>query len=289
MLLGNMKLREDSKGEIRGLIEKELGLVPNTVKVKLDKELLEELLFLKINLGHGKCVKLPIWSGDFLEKLDLSSVSFEDVSYAILYDIYTGKVEPDIYSFVKDKITVRRYMVYYGNTNAKIDFKDSYEYKLYGKIFIHGFNFTGTDLSNNKIDNVFDIERCHFEKTGLEFVSINNKSSARSSNFTGIDLSFYETSADTFLGNKDVFDKQCCVRNTGLKISGLSKRTANLDDFLNYFNDGRFDGCYLNNVLVKSCVEREETRRQIILQYEDKVRILKQKVEECIKPYKAIK
>ncbi len=220
MVLDNMRLKEESKCEIRNLIEKELRLVPNTRKVKLDSELLEELLFLKIKLGHGKCVKLPIWSGDFLEKIDLSSVSFEDVSYTILYDLYIGTLNPDIYSLIKDKINIGSSMVYYGNTNAKIDFRNSFEYKLYkDKIFIHGFNFTGTDLSNNKIDEVFDIEQCYFEKTGLQFVTVFNESSARSSNFTGIDLSFYETDVDSFVRNKSVFDKHCCIRYQGMKIN----------------------------------------------------------------------
>ena len=289
MVLDNMRMKEESKCEIRKLIEEELKLVSNARKVKLDTELLEELLFLKIRLGHGKCIKLPIWSGDFLEKLDLSSVSFEDVSYTILYDMYMGKIDPDIYHLVKDKINVGSSMVYYGNTNAKIDFRNSFEYKLYrDKIFIHGFNFTGTDLSNNKIDEVFDIEQCYFENTGLKFVTLFNKSSARSSDFTGLDLSFYEVNVDDLVRNRSVFDKHCSIRYTGMKISGLSNDTEELDEFLERFNDGKFDGCYVNDVLVRSSVEREETKKKLIMQYDDNIIKLKQKVKDSIKPYKII-
>lgn len=283
-----MRLSEQSKEEIRNLIEKELRLVSNARKIRLDKDLLEELLFLKVKLGKNKCLKLPIWSGEFLEKLDLSEVSFEDVSYTILYDMYMGKIDSDIYSLVKDKINICNSMVCYSNTNANIDFRNSFEYKLYSKIFIHGFNFTGTDLSNNKIDEVFDIEQCFFEKTGLQIVTLFNKSSARSSNFTGIDLSFYEIDADSLIHNRAVFDKCCCIRYTGMNISGVSNKLGSLDEFLERFDDGKFDGCHVNGVLVKSSLEREEKKKQLNRQYEEETVKLKERIKEIIKPYKVI-
>jgi hypothetical protein len=73
-----------------------------------------------------------------------------------------------------------------------------------------------------------------------------------------------------------------------MKINGVSNASEELDGFLDRFNDGKFDGCYVNGILVKSSLEREATKKQLTMQYENNVIKLKQKVMDSIKPHKII-
>ena len=81
-----MQLNKQSKNELRKRIVEQLKEVPKGQKIKLDKELLEYLLFEVITLDKttDTKVKLPIWSGEFLKKIDLSQVDFTNVSWCIL-------------------------------------------------------------------------------------------------------------------------------------------------------------------------------------------------------------
>lgn len=288
-----MRLNEMGKEEIRKLIEEELKLVSNARKIKLDRDLLEELLFFKVMYEKDKYIKLPVWSGDFLSKLDLSDVNFEDVSYAMVYDIYVDKDNKElnsIYNLVKSRIPSNyiKAMVYYGKTNANIDFKKSFEYKNNGFIKIHGCNFNGTDLSNNDINDKFDIIHGYFVNTGLKISTLRNDSRAVSSDFTGVDLSYYVVDINDFLNEKFSFYKSI-IRNTGININSVSiDMDASLDDFLYKFHDGEFDGCYVNGVLVKSEQEMMKDRMDLRKKYNLEMNELKENVKRIIKPYKII-
>ncbi len=293
MMLKTMNLNEDGKQEIRELIEEELKLVSNARKIKLDRDLLEELLFFKVKYDTDKYVKLPVWSGDFLEKIDLSEVDFSDVSYSMIYDIYMDKVSDDIdpvYSVVRSRIPSNyiRTMVYLGKTNANINFKESFEYKNNGIIKIHGCNFTGTDLSNNDIDSKFDIIHGYFKDSGIHISTIRNDSRAISSDFTGIDLSYCVIDIrDLLMGNFPLCGSK--IVNTGIYITSVSNELgSSLDEFLYKFHDGEFDGCYVNGVLVKAHYELTDSKRKLKAQYDEELSSLKEKVKKIIKPYKII-
>lgn len=177
-----MILNEQGKNEIRKEIEHQLKNVPEGQRVHLDKDLLEDLLFEKIiyKKEAGKFFKLPIWYGDFLSKIDLSEVSFEDVSWnlrrtlnnfcenennvsknvdEIMLEIYGINYESETEKDVYNKFIVHNAYVLdedekinYSNTNANIDFKKSWEFKTFKKFSIGFCNFSGTDLSNNDLD-----------------------------------------------------------------------------------------------------------------------------------------
>jgi len=76
-----MKVSKQAKIELQKTIEEQLKNVPDGQRISLDNELLEELLFDKyvIDEEKGVIVKLPIWSGEVLRKIDLSKISFENV------------------------------------------------------------------------------------------------------------------------------------------------------------------------------------------------------------------
>ena len=160
-----MLLIEEDKEELRKSIEQELERVPDGVKVHLDKSLLESLLFLKVctNKEKGYYAKLPIWSGPFLKKLDLSKVDFEDVSWAIVNNMdpyfrakdYCDNLK-DLFNTFSQQFNVSslgylpkndsKYVVDYSYTNARINFKKSYEYKRLGEAIIKDCSFDGIYL-----------------------------------------------------------------------------------------------------------------------------------------------
>ena len=81
-----MKLSTKSKDELRNLIEESVTNIPEDLKLQLDSKILEDLLFetITIDKEKGIILKLPVWSGNFLKKIDLSQVDFTNVSWAIL-------------------------------------------------------------------------------------------------------------------------------------------------------------------------------------------------------------
>ena len=151
-----MTLNEESKNKLRQLIEKELIGAEYKERIPLETELLEQLLFKKQKIGVCKIVaKFPVWSGDFLSKIDLSGVSFENVVWnteAIKH--YVGQ-DVDI--------------IDYSYTNAVIDIHKVCN--LVPFFYFSNCNFTGTDLSQNEAigDAMFSygIRNCNFSNTGL--------------------------------------------------------------------------------------------------------------------------
>ena len=91
-----MKLSKEYKDRIRlaytgKLIEYiQSGKYEIFGKIKLDKDILEDLLFDTVKIKRkdiSYTVKLPVWSGRFLEALDLSEVDFSDVSWRYVVKI----------------------------------------------------------------------------------------------------------------------------------------------------------------------------------------------------------
>lgn len=100
----NRKLNTKERFIYRKEIETLLRTDFKNKKVKISKDLLEQLLFEEIVLNEKRniVIKLPIWSGEFLQQIDLSEVDFSNVSWAILY--YFGKNNTDF-----DEIDIHDY------------------------------------------------------------------------------------------------------------------------------------------------------------------------------------
>lgn len=76
-----MKLNSEGKQQVRQKIIEELWRVPEGIRVKFDKNLLEELIFDSRTTSSGTIRKQIVWHGDFLRKIDLSEVSFDGVCW----------------------------------------------------------------------------------------------------------------------------------------------------------------------------------------------------------------
>ncbi len=257
-----MILSEADKEKERNRIYNELRFKSpsdeNFRRVKIDKDILEELLFLKIEYADGEFLKLPVWGGKILENIDLSEIQFDDVSFSLSYDLCNGiKNEEfkDIYDLILRKIPINNlyHMIYYGNTNAHIDFKKTFEFKKTGKVIVHGVNLSKTDLSNNDIDCDFDIVHGYFCDTKMRISRLEGNSRAFFCDFTGIDLSMHTMDISDYLLKKFPLYGSS-IRYTDINFIGLSKKMDSelLSAFLDEYSRGEFDGCNINGVLIKS-------------------------------------
>lgn len=103
--------------QLKSLLESDFVEPPEGERIHIQKEILEQLLFgtVIMDTPTGQVlVKYIVWSGDFLSKIDLSEISFDDV----LWDI---NVEDDDNYYSENEI----YEINLSNTNAHIDFSKS--------------------------------------------------------------------------------------------------------------------------------------------------------------------
>lgn len=147
---------------LRERIKKYLETYCDYEKLTLPKELLECLLFEVIEVkikGKWYVVRVPIWSGEFLSKVDLKEISFKDVLWN--YDIciaLNGVFELLTKAILKIRSTNPVYAPFpyeicYANTNAQIDLAESFL-----------FNF-GKSAGIQKYDGLISVAHCNFADT----------------------------------------------------------------------------------------------------------------------------
>ncbi len=275
-----MKLSDKSKNELRERIIRLVNKVPYGQRVHLDKELLEDLLFEVIVLGEENNIilKLPVWSGEFLRKIDLSEVDFTNVSWNIL-GCEEDEVEFIINSSTKttsnksviEKITKIRtemrknyldsrlgYIVDYSWTNANIDLTKSFEAIHQHCISISECNFTGVDLSQLDLTEIENLYLTHSSigKTNLSIPS-NLDILGLKSSFEGIDLSSRTIYAGCYLAKFEEEDLAYCnLCNTGINIDlSASDLTSEYDCAIYMAMTHCWVGCYVNGKKVLALAE----------------------------------
>ena len=216
-------LREEEKEYTREKLEEILPEVPEGERLQIEKELLEQLLFEKIDLGSYGACKLPIWSGEFLSKIDLSGISYEDVSWTFLAGGY-NKLGSDFDENIREKLREIRqdvknkskFSVNYIGTNANIDFSLSLESKLEksGKLkeglpTILNCNFNGTDLNTSKICGGQYVENCVLDNTNIEFTY---RSTFEECSFCGCDFNGKKIDLAKYLSG--IYYSKCNFKNT---------------------------------------------------------------------------
>lgn len=114
-----MKLNQKDLNELRNEIEKQLEQIPEGSKIKIEKQLLEQLIFNTGKSEEGTPYKAIVWSGPFLRKIDLSKLSFDNVTW-----------DRDDVAYSKVRLATHfKYIIDLSNTNAKIDFSKSFKVK----------------------------------------------------------------------------------------------------------------------------------------------------------------
>lgn len=304
-----MKLNKESINELRKSVETLLNSSPKNKKIQLPKETLDMLLFdtYTCNKEKGIKVKLPVWSGEFLQKLDLSQVDFENVSWALMYSHYSRDIEDyfnfdylgdDKTEFDKDFCdTIRNleftpvredFLIDYSNTNAKIDFSKSFDFKYFKYLQIDGCIFNNVDLSNNNFNSLKSIsfEYSEFRNTRIK-LPVEDFMFARFCDFRDNDLSDF-----SFDGVRSVCVGDnvsgCCFQNTGVDIdfdkdelmSELKREGDDLEkyklDIVKTLRDNMRElwvGCYLNGKKILSKEEKKQSANELkdnYLQFKEK-------------------
>ena len=290
-----MKINQKDKKEFRNKIAELLMKVPAGERIKLDKNLLEELLFdeIVVNKEKGLIAKLPIWSGEFLRRLDLSEVSFENVSWNVLgmyYDdiefdgiVIDKGFEEQIRKFQGEN---RDYIADYSYTNANIDLTRSFEAINCGEITIRCCNFKGLNFKSQDLSSIKSLFICDSDisNTGL-IIPPTIELFASNGDFSNIDLSSFTIDGNECIDGY-VFEN-CCLANSGIKIEfDASKYKEDIDNFSRTVGVARGDGsnfyidairkafnknwvgCYLNGKKIYSSKEKQAMAQEKRAEYE---------------------
>lgn len=284
-----MQLSKVAKDELRKKIEEELKDVPERQRIQLDKDILEYLLFEEIILNKEKNikVKLPVWSGEFLRKIDLSQVDFTNVSWDILSNdmVATFTCRPysnDIMLDVKGKLEKlilsidilknKGYCVNFSGTNARINLDQSFEALEFNIVRVMDCNFSGLDLSNQDFTGIdlIHIEDSDISDTEL-YIPDNIELYGYRSNLANINLSnrtidIYESIFDC--GGQNL--ERCNLTNSGVKINlnGNWFANAKTNEELVDAMETKWVGCYVNGKKVFSSKEKNAVATEKKEEYE---------------------
>lgn len=269
------------KVELKKKIIEQIQGIPEGQRVDIDKELLEALLFEEVVIDSEKNikVKLPIWSGDFLRKINLSQIDFSNVSWSLLgwneigtddllriydngksnisdynaidekiYEIMASQPEMSaIVSEINSKGNTSQYIVTYAGTNANIDLSNSFEAMYGNRIVIRDCNFSGINFSNQDLSNFSGLVILHSDISETN-LAVPSNTIASLSSLKGVDLTSLTIDATGYFEREWEDFGYCDLTNTGISI--------NLDP--NKFEFGKFrdqlhqtmqsfwQGCYVN-------------------------------------------
>ena len=295
-----MQLNREDKDKLREYIEGRINEIPYGQRLQLDKEILESLLFepITINKEKGLKLKLPIWSGDFLKKIDLSQVDFTNVSWGIQgmdedspYSIDIDGVKVDYGADKRIKGIVEReakkyhekvegeeddtpFLIDYSGTNAKIDLEKSFEAVNEGVIKARACNFSGLDFSNIDLSKYKEIWLSTVDLSGTK-IKIPRESNLKAycSNFDGIDLSSRTINARRYL-LEEASDNLpgCNLHNTAINITldptEFKTRDEDWEEKVQSAMKNYWVGCYVNGKKVLSESEQLEMATNLKKQYE---------------------
>ena len=278
---------------LRKEIEEELKNYNGKDLVPLDKELLEQLLFEKITVqfeddlfdkslsGKQTRIKFIVWSGSFLSKIDLSKVSFDNVSWDIRGCLENDFKEECIKEI--ERVTKGNIKINLSNTNAKIDFSKSF-YSIIGLgASMDNCNFENVDLSNNTLFRAI-MGYCNFSNTGLKIV-YNAQTSESKEDFvisncdmTGTDLSECVVTD----GNLHYSMRNSNFNGSGLRVI-MDKGKEEAQVYVGQeIKKGHLDGCYVNGVPIQNKEARKKTAEELRQQEDITVDSILDNVRETI-------
>lgn len=228
------KLDLEKRNELRKVILKELETVPEGKRIKLDTKLLDDLIFFKFKDTKTKeQYKKPVWTGEFLRKLDLSTLSFKNVSL-IGFDRYDQKkttkstivwknlsnmsqedaeLYVEEYHKCNDKKTIEsQYTFDFSYTNIKLNIDEIATEANATKIYrsIMSCNLEGIDLSKSNYEN------CCFQNCNLKDTNINDITDGYFSDNDYTNNDFSDITVDEI--DDDFVNNNTKYCNTGLKL-----------------------------------------------------------------------
>lgn len=270
-------------------LDLELDLIRNPYRnrIKIDKELLEKLLFDEYIFKSNRRLRIPVWSGDFLSRIDLSEVSFEDVGWSVACDASLVDIVPDFCEFEDEYgdysiFDSRDDRVCYKNTNAFIDLEKSYEYKIGGKIDIYCCDFSGTSLAHVDSKQIISIDHCNLSNTGIVFKNLDEDIIIDKSDFSGCNMK----DAKIAFHNCDILSNN--FKNTGVQLEiNFSDESSTYDlenlkkEFKRAMENDYLTGCYVNGIKILSSEEKIALAQKKKKEYEQfKEDVLKSYIQD---------
>lgn len=283
---------------IKDLIGVKLEDVPDNFKIKLDKEILELLLFDKYDVimkdkksNSTKRMTIKMISSDIpfpLSKIDLSEVSFDGVCWSdegldqCICEVFGNNVESMRRIGIKD----------FSHTNANIDFSQALAVEDNGHDVVHvnGYKFSFTDLSNNLISGYYSFKNCDLSNTGIrfDFDEHYGRILLGTCNLENNDFSDQTIDAKAFV--EETYDDPRTVRiyNTNLRNTKLRIKYIGYacmpQDFCDMFRSGKLYNCYINDDMVKrhSPEEIANIKEEMKVKYGKYMQELTSKIEHDI-------
>lgn len=275
-----MELNNSRKEELRKNILEQLKNVPEGERIHIDKKLLEDLLFEEIVLvgSKGLTAKLPVWSGKFLRKIDLSEVSFENVSWSLCHVSYpvegseklNDEEQEEVYEKLKEiNDKNKNYIINYSYTNANIDLTQSFECKFDKHITLNNCNFEGVNFDNQDLSvcKSINLFKSNISNTKIN-IPLAIKLWASHSNLSNVNLAGRKINGVVAIICEDqyCFDS-CNLSNTSVEIDFDIIEYANrieecVDENFNKklveAKNKNWVGCFVNGKKIERHLSKEE-------------------------------
>lgn len=309
-----MILKNEDKNKLRKHLETEIKKVPNGERIQINKDILEELIFIKDfgydNSGNKITFKYPVWTGSFLKNIDLSEISFNSViwDYHIIENLYTTdrhlnhkfeiiecydpsqKIEHK-----KDKVLIHSLCqttnktdlsIDLSNTNAKIDFSKAITLNP-KENFLYLCKFDDVDLSDSHLEKCLIAKECSFKNTNIKTYNTNKNAIYESCNFKKCNFLDLTLSLEAFFTQF----KNCNMSNTGIQLTGnIFNLTQQTNPYTKEQNPiaieiklKHLDNCQINGIQIRSEKEKSIRKKNAIKNYEKHVEQSMQKINEAIK------
>ena len=275
-----MKLNYEGRQEKRKAIKEfiETNPLSNGDLYYIDKEELEELLF-ETDLCHDYkeqkiLQKYIVWSGDFLQFIDLSKVSFDNVDWDV-------RVSNHYRSHANHYKKINS--INLSNTNAKIDFSKSFNINLNRPVSLFKCNFANVDLSNSHGEYILDIIDSNLSNTSINLdLELENKFfngiltdssyySIIDSNLENVDLSKYTINPKSFTSEFDCLyiSKTTNLSNTGININVFKKDYSKdiLEVLKEMIQKDALKGCFINRQKISSKEEKQKRKETLKNEY----------------------
>lgn len=284
-----IRLNLEGRNALRKQIEEKLANYDGKERISLDRYVdLETLLFEEVSYknkqGKRFTAKLPVWSGNFLAKIDLSKVSFENVSWSLL-----GTQEENLYEVFYKGYPRERFFfltfgqkVNYSNTNANIDLDKSWESRnnTSNTVNVRNCDFSNVESITTGETHNYIIENTNLSGSGIQFIkSVGNR--FWSCNLT--DVVFGQRSID--LSDFFATFNACDLNYTGLRIrvDDFKNRSVQEKHDLTYLvKSHKLDGCYINGVKIMDRKEIEQNKSIAEITYNGEKEQLFHNVSSCI-------
>jgi len=217
------KLGKERIDKLRTKIIELLKDVPQGQRIKIDNDILDDLIFFKGKNKEGKVIKVPVWTGEFLRKIDLSEISFENAFFQDGYSLDSIDEEMDAEDISKFKSKNGGYIAPFVNENStSIDFSYTNANIDFSKVYtptIYDCNFEGVDLSKSNVECLTTIMDSNFKNTNITFNFNSKFFFYTDSDFSGNDFSNSNVDANAFYLDTIRHLGGSNFSNTGLNIN----------------------------------------------------------------------